>query len=383
MDQRYFLSVIFLLSGTFNVLVVKWANEHQFIGSDGKHHRFQHPVVFTLLMFLGEFLCFGIIKVIRMISRVRDTITDLDSSSEDSDIAEFCPLTMILPTLLDAVASILLFSGLHLTYASSFQMIRGSATIFTGIFSSMFLNHPLICRHWLAISTISLALVGIIYADIQSVRDDNNTLPCKDYKSILTCDLLIIIAEILHGLQYVCEEKQLKTSNVTPLQAAGWQGIFGLVITSLLAIGMHFLPSIRPFNDSSRGVFDDWSDLYSALKGNPYLILALIGFTISCAPYNSIGLFITMDSTSTNRLLVDAVRILFIWMFVWNKDYVNLAMIIGFVVLIMGIKLYSRPLFLDWYQAAMAFRRRFYYEDLTAEDAVAPDSRPEPEETES
>jgi len=34
---------------------------------------------------------------------------------------------MILPTVLDTVASILLFTGLYLTYASSFQMIRGAS----------------------------------------------------------------------------------------------------------------------------------------------------------------------------------------------------------------------------------------------------------------
>ncbi|EDX15794.1 GD15109 [Drosophila simulans] len=71
MDHRVFLSLIFVLSGTFNVLVVKWANQQQVIGSDGKLHGFQHPVVFTLLMFLGEFLCFVAFKVIRLISSRR------------------------------------------------------------------------------------------------------------------------------------------------------------------------------------------------------------------------------------------------------------------------------------------------------------------------
>jgi len=44
----------------------RWANQQQLIGSDGKLHGFQHPVVFTLLMFLGEFLCFAVFKLIRL-----------------------------------------------------------------------------------------------------------------------------------------------------------------------------------------------------------------------------------------------------------------------------------------------------------------------------
>ncbi|XP_016983316.2 solute carrier family 35 member F6-like [Drosophila rhopaloa] len=382
MDHRFFLSAIFLVSGTFNVLVVNWANHQQVIGSDGKRHGFQHPVVFTLLMFLGEFLCFVIFKVIRLIasrSENSQIITDLDSilTEEDSTSREFSPLSMLLPAVLDAVASILLFTGLYFTNPTSFQMIRGASTIFAGVFSAIFLNHTLTGRQWLAIFTISCALLDIIYLDVLRVKDEQATLPFTDYKSILTGDLLIIIAEILHGLQYVCEEKQLKTSDVVPLQAAGWQGIFGLVITSLLAICLNFLPSVRPFNDSSRAVFDDWSDLVLALTGKPSLILALIGFAISCASYNFVGVFITMDSSSISRLLVDALRPLFVWMFFWDWNNISPGVIIGFVVLQMGIKLYSQALFLDSYRAIVACWHRACYEDLSSEDAVAPNSPPE------
>ncbi|XP_016961055.1 solute carrier family 35 member F6 [Drosophila biarmipes] len=377
MDHRVFLSLIFVLSGTFNVLVVKWANQQQVIGSDGKLHGFQHPVVFTLLMFLGEFLCFVVFKLIRLISNRRGTIADLDSILTP-DSSEFSPLSMILPTVLDTVASILLFTGLYLTYATSFQMIRGAALIFVGIFSTMFLNHSLTGRHWLAIFTISCGLLDIVSLDVQRVTYDQVTLPYTDHKAILTGDLLIIIAEILHGLQYVYEEKQLKTSNVAPLQAAGWQGIFGLAITSILAICMHFLPTVSPFTESSRAVFDDWSDLFEGLKENPSLILALIAFTISCALYNFIGLFIAMYSSSANRLLADGLRVYFIWVFVivMEWEFMNLVTIMGFLILQMGIILYRQALFLDWYRAAVAHWQRARYVDLNSENAAVPNSRP-------
>ncbi|KAH8354358.1 hypothetical protein KR084_009009 [Drosophila pseudotakahashii] len=377
MDHRVFLSLIFVLSGTFNVLVVKWANQEQVIGSDGKLHGFQHPVVFTLLMFLGEFLCFVVFKLIRLISNRRGVISDLDSILTP-DSSEFSPLSMILPTVLDTIASILLFTGLYLTYATSFQMIRGAALVFVGIFSTMFLNHTLTGRHWLAIFTISCGVFNIVSMDVQRVGYDQVTLPYTDQKAILTGDLLIIIAEILHGLQYVYEEKQLKTSNVAPLQAAGWQGIFGLVITSLLAICMHFLPAVSPFSESSRAVFDDLSDLLEGLKGNPYLITALIAFTVSCALYNFIGLFIAMYSSSANRLLADGLHIYFIWVFVIVMEWeiMNLITIMGFIILQMGIILYRQALFLDWYRAAIAHWHRARYVDLNSDNAAVPNSRP-------
>ncbi|KAH8242690.1 hypothetical protein KR032_001185 [Drosophila birchii] len=377
MDHRVFLSLIFVLSGTFNVLVVKWANQQQVIGSDGQLHGFQHPVVFTLLMFLGEFLCFLAYKLIRLISSRRGPSTELDSILAHGS-NEFSPLSMLLPTVLDVVASILLFTGLYLTYATSFQMIRGAALIFVGIFSTMFLNHTLSCRHWLAITTITCGLLDIVGLDVQRVDYDIVTLPHTDHKSILTGDMLIIIAEILHGLQYVYEEKQLKTSNVAPLQAAGWQGIFGLIITSLLAVCLHFLPTMNPFNESSRAVFDDWSDLLAGLQGNPALIISLIGFTISCALYNFVGLFIAMYSSSANRLLADGLRVYFIWVFVivMEWEYINIITIMGFIILQMGIVLYRQALFLDWYRAAMARWQRARYVDLGADNTAPPNTRP-------
>ncbi|KAH8280082.1 hypothetical protein KR018_004664 [Drosophila ironensis] len=377
MDHRVFLSLIFVLSGTFNVLVVKWANQQQVTGSDGFLHGFQHPVVFTLLMFLGEFLCFLVFKLARLVSCRRGPVAELNNIlSQDS--SEFSPLSMLLPTLLDVISSILLFTGLYLTYATSFQMIRGAALIFVGIFSTMFLNHTLSSRHWLAIFTISCGLLDIVSLDIQRVDYDRVTLPHTDHKSILTGDLLILIAEILHGLQYVVEEKQLKTSNVTPLQAAGWQGIFGLGITSLLAIALHFMPSGMPFGEGSRSVFDDWSDLWPALRENPALVLALMGFTLSCALYNFCGLFIAMYSSSSNRLLADGLRVYFIWVFVvvMEWEYINVITIMGFIILQMGIILYRQALFLDWYRAAVARWQRARYEDLTADTGPQPRSQP-------
>jgi len=214
------------------------------------------------------------------------------------------------PTVLDTVASILLFTGLYLSNAFRFQMIRGAALIFAGIFSTMFLNHSLTGRHWPALFVIICGLLGIVSQDVQRVSYDQVTLPYTEHKAILTGDLLIIIAEILNGLQYVYEEKELNTSNVAPLQAAGWQGIFGLAITSILAICMHYLPTVSPFTESSRAVFDDWSDLLEDLKENLPLIIAMIAFTVSCTLYNFIRLSITMYSSRAMRLLSGGIHYL-------------------------------------------------------------------------
>lgn len=381
MNQGVFLSLLFVLSGTFNVLVVKWAYNLKLEGSDGEKYGFHHPVLFTLLMFLGEFLCFIIYNVAHIILHRRGRSDELEHILTRGE--EFKPLKMLLPSLLETVASILLFTGLYLTYASSFQMIRGSAMIFVGFFSTIFLNQTLKARHWLAILSISWGILDIICMDLQRVDYDQSSLPYWDHNTILTGDLLIIIAEILHAMQYVYEEKFLKTTDVNPMRATGWKGMFGLVVTALLAVCFNFLPSSIPFNENSHKVFDDWMDIWYQLKQNVWLSIALGVFTISCAAYNYVGMAIVKFSSSGNRLLADYLRVYFIWMFVILLEWeiFNFITFLGLCILQVGIVLYRRSIFVDWYRATLSLWHRSHYMDLSEEQresagGAIPQSRP-------
>ncbi|XP_068157846.1 solute carrier family 35 member F6 [Drosophila tropicalis] len=363
MNREVVLSLIFVLSGTFNVLVVKWSYNLEVEGSDGEMYRFFHPVFLTFLMFFGNFLSFN---------RRRNEDQLLH------DRAEFKPLRILLPALLDAVASITLFTGLYLTYATSFQMIRASAMIFVGFFGTILLNQSLGSRHWLAIISISCGVIHIVSTDLLRVDYDQSSLAHYDRNSILTGDLLIITAEVLHAMQYVYEEKILKTTDVSIRQANGWKGIFGMIITLLLAVCFNYVPA--SFNESSRGVFDDWIDVWYQLKANVWLNIALIMFFLSCAAYDYVGMAIMKFSSTGNRLLADYLRVYFIWIFVilleW-EDF-NLMTMLGLIILQMGIVLYRHAIFADWLRATLARWQRSRYMDLNEEqrDANVPQSRP-------
>ncbi|EDW14062.1 solute carrier family 35 member F6 [Drosophila mojavensis] len=377
MDCRVFLTLLFVLSGTVNVLFAKWTNIQSFEGSDGKPHHFQHPVVLTLLMFLGEYLCFVVYKIVHLLLARRSLGSESDLILT-SGSNEFHPLSMLLPSFLRTIASILLFTGLYLTYATSFQMIRGAALIFVGLFSTMYLNQTLTTRHWLAIFTMTCGIVDILALDVQRVEYDNQTVPHTDHNAILTGDLLIIIAEVLHGFQYVYEEKHLKASDIVPIQAAGWQGFFGIIITIISAICLNFVPSVAPFNESSRGVLDDLSDLIPQLRGNTLLILALVCFTCSSAIYNCVGMSIAKFSSSANRLLADGIRVYLIWAFVIFAEWeiLNLITLMGLLILQMGIIMYRQAIFLEWYRALLARWQRSRYLDLNAEAGPTPSTQP-------
>ncbi|KAH8359308.1 hypothetical protein KR093_005723 [Drosophila rubida] len=376
MDHRVFITLLFVLSGTVNVILIKWMNNQLVEGSDGKLHRFQHPVALTLLMFLAEFLCFGIYKLINAVIRRRGLNTEQDHILIRGS-NEFHPLIMLLPAFLRTIASILLFTGLYLTYATSFQMIRGVALIFVGLFSTMYLNQTLSSRHWLAIFTMTCGIVDILALDVQRVEYDNQTLPHTDHNTILTGDLLVIIAEVLHAFLYVYEEKHLKASDLVPIQAAGWQGLFGMIITALAAVCLNFAPSVVPFNEGSRGVFDDLTDIIPQLRGNKMLIIALIGFACSCAIYNCVGMSIAKFSSSGNRLLADGIRVYFIWAFVIFAEWeiLNLITIMGLLILQTGIVMYRQAIFLEWYRSTLARWQRIRYMDMNADAGPTPSSQ--------
>ena len=78
----------------------------------------------------------------------------------------------------------LFISGLALTYASSFQMLRGAVIIFTGLLSVAFLGKKLKLYEWLG---MFIVLAGLIVVGVTDLLEDkgglplNNILTGKDY----------------------------------------------------------------------------------------------------------------------------------------------------------------------------------------------------------
>jgi drug/metabolite transporter (DMT)-like permease len=54
-----------------------------------------------------------------------------------------------------------MYVGLNLTYASSFQMLRGAVIVFTGLLSVTFLNRTLEYIKWFGIAFVILGL-GVV-----------------------------------------------------------------------------------------------------------------------------------------------------------------------------------------------------------------------------
>ena len=158
--------------------------------------------------------------------------------------------------MLDMIATSTMYIGLNLTYASSFQMLRGSVIVFVAIFSMIFLQRRLQLREWTGIGFIIIGLTMVGLSDmIGSTGSDVNRT------DVLIGDSLIILAQIITASQMVFEERFVAGLDIPALQAVGWEGFFGFFVLSILLVPMYFITVPEKFTNNPARRMEDVIDV--------------------------------------------------------------------------------------------------------------------------
>jgi len=292
----------------------------------------------TLGMFVGEASCLVAFKIVYYYHKFSKK--DLSTYGPQ----KFSPFIFLIPACCDVLGTSTMYVGLNLTFASSFQMLRGAVIIFTALLSVGFLGSKLHLYHWVGMLTVILGLIVVGLGDV--IGGDNS----GDAHSVLTGDLLIVAAQIIAAIQMTVEEKFVKGYKVPPLQGVGWEGVFGFSIVGLALIPMYFIPWHFPsgptfWQDHTR--FEDAIDGFHQIFYIPTLTLAFLGTVVSIAFFNFAGLSVTREVSATTRMVLDSVRTFFIWIFglavQWQKF--NFFQPAGFVLLITGTFIYYNMIF--------------------------------------
>ena len=336
-NYQCILAVLMVLTGSFNTLSVKYADQQVVPGEDGQPRHFNHPFMQSSFMFIGEMMCFLVFKILyHYYSRRGDSSVDSNPLTKGSNV--FNPYILLIPALCDTCATSVMYVGLNLTYASSFQMLRGAVIVFTAILSMGFLNRKLGSREWTGIGMVivGLALVGL--SDIITI--DNSDISTN---SILTGDLLIICAQIISAVQMVVEEKFVTGQNIPALQAVGWEGIFGFISICLLIIPLNFIHAPPPFADNSRGTLEATKDAFIQIGNSGHLLMAIVGISFSIAFFNFAGISVTKEMSATTRMILDSVRTIVIWAFslAFGWQTFHYLQLIGFAILLIGMSCYN------------------------------------------
>lgn len=78
----------------------------------------------------------------------------------------------------------------------------------------------------------------------------------------------------------VVEERFVSGSNVSPLQAVGWEGFFGFTILTTLLIPMYYIPTGHLIFDNPHGQMEDAIDGLYQIKNNWQVALGVSGMAL-------------------------------------------------------------------------------------------------------
>lgn len=327
-----FLAVMLVITGSINSLSTKWADKLTSKGSDGVERIFNHPFLQASTMFLGEMMCLLTFKILYCITK--NTSHPLTNGNQN-----FNPFILMPAAMFDLIGTSIMYIGLTLTYVSSFQMFRGSIIIFVAVLSTTFLDRRVIKREWAGICFVILGLitVGVTDAFYQNPGES------KGRNSLITGDLLIILAQVVSACQMVYEEKYVSGLNIPPMQAVGWEGVFGFSVLSVLLVAFYWIPAPPHFDNNARGTVEDAIDGLVQISNNPLLLVATLCTIVSIAFFNFAGISVTKEQSATTRMVLDSVRTLVIWMFSlavrWQSFHWQ--HLVGFAILIFGMCEYN------------------------------------------
>lgn len=332
---KLFLAGGMLVAGSINTLTTKTADMVNTTGRpDFPPHPFTHPYLQALGMFIGEFSCLVVFYLLRCYQKINRP-TPVTNTTENTDTQIVNPLLFWLPAVCDMCATSTVYFGLSLTYASSFQMLRGSVIIFTTIFSILFFKRKYFGFQWLGMLFVICGLLVVGLADV--LYSKNVDFPIQN---IIMGDTMIVLAQIITACQICVEEKFIKDSGAHPLQVVGWEGFWGMLTISCLLYPLshlHIGPKFAP--NTPYHTLEDVVDGLLQMKNDHTIIFATAGNMVSIACFNFFSISVTKNFSGTTRMVFDSMRTVIVWGASLGLGWQSFipVQLIGFASLILGM----------------------------------------------
>jgi len=321
--KQVLLALGMLASGTANTVTCKLAMSRMSVGRHGGEPRsFNHPFVMAGFMFLGEIFCLGAYYLSRLRRR---------SKSKKRYNASACAL----PACCDIMATSIMYVGLSLTTASTYQMLRGSVVLFTASFSVLFLKRKQWGFHWIGLFTV---FGGTMVVGVSSlVNAPSGGGGDNGIGQLITGDVLVVAAQIFTAVQMVVEERFVSGHDMPALLAVGCEGSYGMLALILLLVVLQFAPNQNglPIEDSL--------DAFAQIRNDSKLLMLLLLNSLSIALFNAFGITITKVSSAAYRMVLDSMRTLTVWVIglAFAGEYFHWLQVCGFVLLAVGTMLYN------------------------------------------
>lgn len=285
--------------------------------------KFEQPVLQTAQMFVGESGCWivvGLSALYRKYMSKRSPsengyqpVSTTDEPADPENDAHGAPaktdqlngyriLLLALPSICDICGTTLMNVGLLMVAASIYQMTRGALVLFVGLFSVMFLHRKLQLYKWISLFGVMLGVAVVGLAGAIS-PDQKNNIPAEGTNAtdgampepvrVIIGVLLIAFAQIFTATQFVLEEWILERSPIDPINVVGWEGMFGLAITLIGMLVLHF--AIGRTDAGRYGMFDMVEGFrqmteHKAVLISSFMIMISIGYVYVLIPSSAFHL---------------------------------------------------------------------------------------------
>lgn len=279
-------------------------------------------------------------------------------------------LTLLaLPACCDITGTTLMNVGLLFVAASIYQMTRGALVLFVGVFSVIFLKRKLFLYHWFSLFLVVLGvglvgLAGALFKGDKNPADPILPGDGDDHKHDLIRAVLyvardvvlqaaepavlhtvlgiflIAFAQVFTASQFVLEEWILEKYALEPLKVVAWEGTFGLLVTLLGQLILHF--TVGTSKTGSDGYFDAREGYREVFENKAILVTSLL-IMISIGGFNFFGLSVTRTISATSRSIIDTCRTLFIWIvsLALGWESFKWLQVVGFALLVYGTFMFN------------------------------------------
>ena len=280
-----------------------------------------------------------------------------------------CSWKVIPASLFNIMGISIGYFALTMTSVTSFEMLRGSVIIFTGINSSVFLSQQISLRKWASMIIILIGLIFVGLADVLQLSEENgaqdstsasimgsssanieNDSKCAMNETIVSFEvignIMVVAAQIFFSFQFVYEEKLLNTYDITPLQMVGWEGLYGLTIMSVVLALLSYIDigsCLFSSSPSPPWTLADPIDGFVQL-GNNQLLLFLFCSHLLLVPFNMYAsISVTKEFNATTRMVFESIKCVIVWIVSLCVEWQQFQslQLIGFFIMTGGILMYN------------------------------------------
>ena len=321
-------------------------------------HTFDKPIFQSIIMFFSMSLVIFVDLIMDFFRRrsASSNYAQLDES-QDGEKEKQAPkekqasvFVILIPCTFDLIASTLMTFGLIWTPASVFQMLRGAMIIFSSILSRIFFGKKV---RWGQLIGIIISVVALCLVGVAAVKTPSSGLTqVTGFQTAIGIGL-ILVAQLIQAGQIVAEEFFMKNLTLPPLKIVAFEGIFGLIMTLLIACPFGYFMPGSDYSPMAHNSLENTYDSFVCMFNSWGIMGIMVIFAVAVLGLNAYGMLVTNVFNAVNRTIFESVRTACVWLvmiiieFCWEDHgekltYWSILELAGFVILFVATLIYNR-----------------------------------------